>query len=163
MIKSKRTIDSPKIKIKCFKIIVSNNKKEQPIIIKQYKTMKIVDSICEIPASRNLWRKLLLSAKNGLLPEIPLIVNTRRVSKKGKANKAKMKTGLLSITSTELNSVERTIVVNTANIKPITREPTFPMKILSWPLLTLNLKKAKILPNIDEIEIIAKNDFIFIK
>ena len=132
-------------------MLVSKNKKEQIMIIKQYKIIKIVDWMCVKPASNNLWWKWFLSAKNGLLPEIPLMANTRSVSKNGKANKAKMNTGLLEITSTELNSVDKIIVVNTAKIYPITRDPTSPMKILRLPFETLNLRKAKIHPIIDEI------------
>ena len=66
------------------------NKKEQVIIIRQYKTIKTVDWTCEKPNSNNLWWKWFLSATNGLLPDIPLITNTRRVSKKGYANKVKI-------------------------------------------------------------------------
>ncbi len=90
IIKSNNTIDKTRVKIKCFKILVSNNINEKLIIIKQYVIIKIVDFIWEKPASRNLWWKWFLSAKNGLFPEITLMIITLIVSKKGKANKAKI-------------------------------------------------------------------------
>ena len=90
IIKSNNTIDKTRVKIKCFKILVSNNKNEKLIMIKQYVIIKSVDFIWENPASRNLWWKWFLSAKNGLFPEINLMIITLIVSKKGKANKAKI-------------------------------------------------------------------------
>lgn len=90
IIKSKNTIDKTRVKIKCFKILVSNNKNEKLIMIKQYIIIKNVDFIWENPASRNLWWKWFLSAKNGLFLEITLIIITLIVSKNGKANKAKI-------------------------------------------------------------------------
>ena len=90
IIKSKNTIDKTRVKIKCFKIFVSNNKNEKLIIIKQYVIIKSDDIIWENPTSRNLWWKWFLSAKNGLFLEITLIIITLIVSKNGKANKAKI-------------------------------------------------------------------------
>ena len=43
IIKSNNTIDKTRVKIKCFKILVSNNKNEKLIIVKQYVIIKIVD------------------------------------------------------------------------------------------------------------------------
>ena len=40
IIKSKNTIDKTRVKIKCFKILVSNNKNEKLIMIKQYVIIK---------------------------------------------------------------------------------------------------------------------------
>ena len=108
--------DSANIIVKCCKISVLKNTCDETITKRQYTRIKIVDWICENPAFNNLWWRWFLSAENGLFPEIPLIINTLNVSIKGNANKANIKTGLLDITSIELNFVERIIVANTAKM-----------------------------------------------